>query len=75
MESVSVRKSSRTELLRRNYIEDLDEETIDNEDIEDDNVTESVEMRPLISIPKEGGVEMIINIKEWLKSPWSLEQE
>ena len=33
---------------------------------------ELVQLRPIISIPGEGGVEVIINLREWLKSPWQL---
>ena len=33
---------------------------------------ELVQLRPIISIPGEGGVEVIINLREWLKSPWEL---
>ena len=36
---------------------------------------ELVQLRPIISIPGEGGVEVILNLREWLKSPWQLASE
>ena len=39
---------------------------------EEDIAEELVQLRPIISIPQAGGVEMIVNLKEWLKSPWQL---
>ena len=48
------------------------EETVDMFD-ELDTHAELVDLRPQISIPHEGGVELIVNLKEWLKSPWQLE--
>ena len=29
----------------------------------------------VISIPQRGGVERILSLKEWLKSPWTLVDE
>ena len=48
--------------------EDLEKEVKDDE-------LEIVDMRPLISVPQEGGVEKILNLKEWMKSPWALETD
>ena len=41
-----------------------------DEDPEKDDELEIVDMWPLISVPQEGGVEKIINLKEWMKSPF-----
>ena len=48
------------------------EETVDMFE-ELDTHAELVDLRPQISIPHEGGVELIVNLKKWLKSPWQLE--
>ena len=48
------------------------EENVDTSE-ELDTHAELVDLRPQISIPHEGGVELIVNLKEWLKSPWQLE--
>ena len=42
---------------------------------EEDEVLELVELRPKISVPTAGGVETILNLTEWLKSPYQLESE
>ena len=55
---------------------DSEDATEDSEDKEESETElELVELRPLISIPQEGGVEKILNVKEWLKLPWILEQD
>ena len=50
--------------------EAVGEEEVLVEEVEDE--LELVELRPLISIPQRGGVEKILSLKEWLKSPWTL---
>ena len=40
-----------------------------------DDVLEQQSMRPLISVPAAGGIETIVNLKEWLKSPYQLISE
>ena len=32
---------------------------------------ETVSVRPTFSVQGEGGVETILNLREWLKSPWA----
>ena len=49
-------------------VEDLLVEDIDDE-------LDMVELRPLISIPQRGGVEKIVNLAEWMKSPWALKSD
>ena len=53
--------------------EAVGEEEVLVEEVEDE--LELVELRPLISIPQRGGVEKILSLKEWLKSPWTLVDE
>ena len=49
------------------------EEDVLVEDIDDE--LDMVELRPLISIPLRGGVEKIVNLAEWMKSPWALKSD
>ena len=49
------------------------EEDVLVEDIDDE--LDMVELRPLISIPQRGGVEKIVNLSEWMKSPWALKSD
>ena len=49
------------------------EEDVLVEDIDDE--LDMVELRPLISIPQRGGVEKIVNLAEWMKSPWALKSD
>ena len=42
---------------------------------EGDEVLQMLEVRPKISVPTEGGVETILNLTEWSKSPYQLESE
>ena len=51
----------------------------DEEEEEEQNLEESIEaalevnaVRSLISVPAPGGIETIVNLKEWLKSPYQL---
>ena len=53
--------------------EEVGEEEVLVEDVQDE--LELVELRPLMSMAQRGGVEKILNLKEWLKSPWSLMDE
>ena len=46
---------------------------------EDQNLEDSIEavlevnaVRSVISVPAAGGIETIVNLKEWLKSPYQL---
>ena len=59
----------------RNLINESDEEEEEIDEEEDEEVLELVELRPKISVPQLGGVEIIMNLKEWLKSPYQLESE
>ena len=43
-------------------------------DSEEEELLELDTVRPKYSVPGEGGVETILNLKEWLLSPWSEEQ-
>ena len=45
------------------------DEFVEDEIIEKEGL---VELRTQISLPQAGGVEMILNLREWLKSPWQL---
>ena len=54
----------------------------EEEEEEEENLQESVEeiletstLRPVISVPAVGGIETILNLKEWLKSPYQLINE
>ena len=49
------------------------EEDLLVEDIDDE--LDMVELRPLISIPQRRGVEKIVNLAEWMKSPWALKSD
>ena len=49
------------------------EEDVLVEDIDDE--LDMVELRPLINIPQRGGVEKIVNLAEWMKSPWALKSD
>ena len=55
------------------YFPTLQEEDLLVEDIDDE--LDMVELRPLISIPQRGGVEKIINLAGWMKSPWALKSD
>ena len=58
--------------------EPANQEAVGEEDVlvkEVQDELELVELRPLISIPQKGGVEKILSLKEWLKSPWTLMDE
>ena len=65
----------------RNILEEDEEDTAQEvgeeqvlfEDIQDE--LEPVELRPLMSMTQRGGIEKIVNLKEWIKSPWSLMDE
>ena len=48
----------------------MGEEQVLFEEVQDE--LELVELRPLISMAQKHGVEQIVNLQEWLKSPWSL---
>ena len=39
---------------------------------EEDEILQLVDVRPKISVHHEGGVELILNLKEWLKSSYQL---
>ena len=61
---------------------ELSDEFYQEEEEEEENLEESVEdvleintLRPVISVPALGGVETILNLKEWLKSPYQLMSE
>ena len=51
----------------------MGEEQVLFEKIQDE--LELVELRPLISMAQKSGVEKIVNLQVWLKSPWSLMDE
>ena len=62
----------------RNNEETVNQEAVREEEVlveEVQDELELVELRPLISIPQRGGIERIISLKEWLKSPWTLVDE
>ena len=42
---------------------------------DEDEILQLVDVRPKISVHHEGGVELILNLKEWLKSPYQLVNE
>ena len=56
-----------------NIAQVVGEEDVLVEDIDDE--LDMVELRPLISIPQRGGVEKIVNLAEWMKSPWALKSD
>ena len=49
------------------------EEVEEVDEVEEEH--ELVELRPKISVPSAGGVETILNLNEWLKSPYQLVSE
>ena len=51
----------------------MGEEQVLFEEVQDE--LELVELHPLISMAQKGGVEKIVNLREGLKSPWSLMDE
>ena len=67
---------SALEVVPDEFCEELEEEE------EEENLEDSVEddlevngLRPVISVPASGGVETIVNLREWLKSPYQLISE
>ena len=67
---------SAVEVVPDEFCEELEEEE------EEENLEDSVEddlevngLRPVISVPASGGVETIVNLREWLKSPYQLISE
>ena len=66
------RKATENDVETANQ-EAVGEEEVLVEEVQDEQ--ELVELRPLISIPQRGGIERIISLKEWLKSPWTLVNE
>ena len=63
------------EVLDEFLAEDEERERQENLEDSDDDVLEQQSMRPLISVPAAGGIETIVNLKEWLKSPYQLISE
>ena len=65
----------------RNILEEDEEDTaqeVGEEQVLVENIQdelELVELRPLMSMTQRGGIEKIVNLKEWMKSPWSLMDE
>ena len=62
--------------------EDTEDEEVSLEEVEDieemrevEEELELVELRPKISVPSAGGVETILNLAEWLRSPYQLVSE
>ena len=60
-------------------VEDEFFEGEEEEEEEKQNLEDSIEaalevnaLRPVISVPTSGGIETIVNLKEWLKSPYQL---
>ena len=60
-------------LTSRHVAHVVGEEDLLVEDIDDE--LDMLELRPLISIPQRGGVEKIVNLAEWMKSPWALKSD
>ena len=69
--SVKISLAEHKRICKRNKEVDVahvvGEEDLLVEDI--DYELDMVELRPLISIPQRGGVEKIVNLSEWMKSP------
>ena len=57
--------TSREEVDTNNSILDSEDESEEETDLE------TVSIRPTFSVQGEGGVETILNLREWLKSPWA----
>ena len=70
-ENLQKTKKSEIDVIEEEVSADVEENAVNDPNTDD----ELVELRPRISIPQEGGVELIVNLKEWLKSPWQLESE
>ena len=64
---------SAREAVQDEFYEDEEEEENLEGSFEDD--LEVTALRPVISVPAPGGVETIMNLKEWLKSPYQLISE
>ena len=52
--------------------EDGGEDNIDMAESEDDVDLQEEEEKLLVSVPARGSVETILDMKEWLRSPWSV---
>ena len=50
---------------------EADDDQLDLE-VSIEEALEVANMRPVISVPGIGGVETILNLREWLKSPYQL---
>ena len=59
------------------FLAEAEDEERRQENLEDsvDDVLEQQSMRPLISVPAAGGIKTVVNLKEWLKSPYQLISE
>ena len=64
-------------MISHEVLDEFLAEAVDEEWRQDsvDDVLEQQSMRPLISVPAAGGIETIVNLKEWLKSPYQLISE
>ena len=78
---LSLKEHKRICKKARNILEEDEEDTaqeVGEEQVLVENIQdelELVELRPLMSMTQRGGIEKIVNLKEWMKSPWSLMDE
>ena len=64
-ESESEDDTSGEEVDTNNSILESEDESEEETDLE------TVSVRPTFSVQGEGGMETILNLREWLKSPWA----
>ena len=60
--------SDETEALA---LEELDASFEDEQNNQDFDNIEEVNMEATISVPSDGGFDLILDLKQWLKSPWN----
>ena len=56
--------------------DDIDEKEVDTnnsflESKEEEEELNTISVRPSFSMQGDGGIETILNLREWLKSPWA----
>ena len=56
-------------------LSESEEDSHEREEEEEEEIEEYLELvdiGPKISVPMQGGIETILNLREWLKSPYQL---
>ena len=60
------------EFLDSSDSSDTEDENNNCDDVSSEEEDLEVEERPKVSVPGKGGIEVILDLKQWLKSPWSI---